>query len=156
MNCQPPSHSMWVCFFCCVRAFFGIGYRIIEFIGHLSFCKNILFFLMRILKKNGACFFCLFFCGGTRKKKYIFYQKKKEKKKKEKKSGNWDLISFPHCSSVIGFTDVCTHTFMLNCRLYNTWVSVHFCFSITVVVTIFVRRTVWPQTRVTFPFGWPK
>ena len=75
---------------------------------------------MRILKKNGACFFCLFFCGGTRKKKYIFYQKKKEKKKKEKQNGNWDLISFPHCSSVIGFTDVCTHTFMLNCRLYNT------------------------------------
>ena len=57
---------------------------------------------MRILKKNGACFFFLFFCGGTRKKKYIFYQKRKEKKRK-KKSGNWDLISFPHCSSVIGF-----------------------------------------------------
>ena len=74
---------------------------------------------MRILNKNGACCFFRFFCGGTRKKKYIFYQKKKEKKKKEK-SGNWDLISFPHCSSVVGFTDVCTHTFMLNCRLYNT------------------------------------
>ena len=75
---------------------------------------------MRILKKNGACFFFFFFfCGGIIKKKYIFYQKKIEKNRK-KNSGNWDLISFPHCSSVIGFTDVCTHTFMLNSRLYNT------------------------------------
>ena len=74
---------------------------------------------MRILKKNGACFFS-FFLWGYKKKEIYILPKKKEKKKKEKKSGNWDLISFPHCSSVIGFTDVCTHTFMLNCRLYNT------------------------------------
>ena len=39
MNCPPPSHSMWL-FFCCVRAFFWIDYRIIEFIGHLSFCSK--------------------------------------------------------------------------------------------------------------------
>ena len=75
---------------------------------------------MRILKKNGACFCFFVFCGGIIKKEYIFYQKKREKNRKKKNSGNWDLISFPHCSSVIGFTDVCTHTFMLNCRLYNT------------------------------------
>ena len=70
---------------------------------------------MRILKKNGACFFFFFFVGVQEKRNIYFPQKKKKKK-----SGNWDLISFPHCSSVIGFTDVCTHTFMLNCRLYNT------------------------------------
>ena len=70
---------------------------------------------MRILKKNGACFFFFFFVGVQEKRNIYF-----PKKKKKKKSGNWDLISFPHCSSVIGFTDVCTHTFMLNCRLYNT------------------------------------
>ena len=75
---------------------------------------------MRILKKNGACFFLFVFLWGYKKKEIYILPKKKEKKKKEKKSGNWDLISFPHCSSVIGFTDVCTHTFMLNCRLYNT------------------------------------
>ena len=74
---------------------------------------------MRILKKNGACFFCFFFVG-VQEKRNIYFTKKKRKKKERKKSGNWDLISFPHCSSVIGFTDVCTHTFMLNCRLYNT------------------------------------
>ena len=118
MNWQPPSHSMWVCFFCCVRVFFWIGYRIIEFIGHLSFCKYFIFF-MRILKKNGAFFFFCFLWGYKKKEIYIL-PKKKKKKKEKKRSGNWDLISFPHCSSVIGFTDVCTHTFMLKCRLYNT------------------------------------
>ena len=80
---------------------------------------------MRILKKNGS-FFLIFFCGGTRKKKNL--QKENKKKRKKKISGNWDLISFLHCSSVIGFTDVCTHTFTLNCRLYNTCVSVHILF----------------------------
>ena len=120
MNCPPPSHSMWVCCcFFCVRAFFWIGYRIIEFMGHLSFCKNILIFFMRILKKNGACFFSVFLWGYKKKEIYILPEKKRRKKER-KKSGNWDLISFPHCSSVIGFTDVCTHTFMLNCRIYNT------------------------------------
>ena len=84
MNCPPPSRSMWVCFFCCVRAFFWIGYRIIEFIGHLSFCKNIYFFFMRILKKNGACFFSVFFVG-VQEKRNIYFTKKKERKKKEKK-----------------------------------------------------------------------
>ena len=75
---------------------------------------------MRILKKNGACFFSVFFVGVQEKRNIYFTKKKKEKKKKKQKSGNWDFISFPHCSSVIGFTDVCTHTFMLNCRLCNT------------------------------------
>ena len=85
MNCQPPSHSMWVCFFCCVRAFFGIGYRIIEFIGHLSFCKNIYIFFMRILKKKGACFFFFFFVGVQEKRNIYFTKKKKEKKRKKTK-----------------------------------------------------------------------
>ena len=66
----------------------------------------------------GPVVFFVFFVG-VQEKRNIYFTKKKRKKKKEK-SGNWDLISFPHCSSVIGFTDVCTHTFMLNCRLYNT------------------------------------
>ena len=74
---------------------------------------------MRILKKNGYVFFS-FFLWGYKKKEIYILPKKKKKKRKKKKSGNWDLISFAHCSSVIGFTDVCTHTFMLNCRLYNT------------------------------------
>ena len=88
--------------------------------------------MMGILKKMGHVF--LFFCfllfvvvvvcvwGGTRKNKYTFYKKKKKKKKKKRKekSGNWDLISFPNRSSFIRFTDVCTHTFMLKSRLYNT------------------------------------
>ena len=108
MNCPPPSHSMW-CFFCCVRAFFGIDYRIIEFIGtYLSVKREI--FMMEILKKNWGM---LFFVGVQEKRNIYF-------KKKRKKSGNWDLISFPHCSYFFGFTAVYTHTFMLNCRLYNT------------------------------------
>ena len=85
MNCPPPSHSMWVFFCCCVRAFFWIGYRIIEFIGHLSFCKNIIIFLDEDSEEKWGMVFFSFFCGGTRKKKYIFYQKKKRKKKKKKK-----------------------------------------------------------------------
>ena len=76
MNCPPPSHSMWV-FCCCVRAFFWIDYRIIEFIGHLSFCKK-RYFYDGILKKNGAWFLFSFFCEEI----YIL-QKKEEKKKKE-------------------------------------------------------------------------
>ena len=42
--------------------------------------------------------------------------------------------------SFIRFTKVYTHTFMLKSRLYNTWVSVHFSFSTTVVVAIFDIR----------------
>ena len=84
MNCPPPSHSMWVCVFPCVRAFFWIGYRIIEFIGHLSFCKNIYIFFYEDSEEKWGLFFFVFFCGGTRKKKYIFYQKKKKKKKEKK------------------------------------------------------------------------
>ena len=103
----------------------------------------------------GHDFFSRFFVGYKKKEIYILQNKTKQRKKKKerrtKRSGNWDLISFPHCSFVIGFTDVCTHTFMLNCRLYNTWVSVHFCFSIIVVLTIFVRRTIW-QHRLELPF----
>ena len=76
----------------------------------------------------GHDFFSIFFVGVQEKRNIYFTKQnkkkenKKERKKKERKknSGNWDLISFPHCSSVVGFTDVCTHTFMLNCRLYNT------------------------------------
>ena len=73
--------------------------------------------MIGILKNNGACFSFFVFGGGTRKKIYIFYKKKEKEKKK---SGKWDLISFPHCSYFIGFTDVYTHTLMLNCPLYNT------------------------------------
>ena len=79
-------------FFCCVRAFYWIDYRIIEFIGHLSFCQKRDFY-DGILKKNGAWFFFSIFCGGTRKKKYIFYKtKQKKKKKKERKKKGFDLI----------------------------------------------------------------
>ena len=130
MNCPPPSHSMWWVFFCCVRAFFWIDYRIIEFIGHLSFCQK-RFLWWDFEEKWGMIFFSRFFVGYKKKEIYILQnktKKKKTKKKEKKNSGNWDLISFPHCSSVVGFTDVCTHTFMLNCRLYNTWDSVHFFF----------------------------
>ena len=83
MNCPPPSHSMWVLFFfCCVRAFFWIGYRIIEFNGHLSLCKHIFIFFDEDSEEKWGLVFFLFFCGGTRKKKYIFYPNKKERKKK--------------------------------------------------------------------------
>ena len=45
-------------------------------------------------------FFELFFFGrGYKNKKKIY----------KKKSGNWDLISFPHRSFFIRFTDVYTH-----------------------------------------------
>ena len=87
--------------------------------GHLSFCKNILIFFYEDSEEKWGLFFFCFFVGVQEKEIYILPEKKRKKKRK-KKSGNWDLISFPHCSSVIGFTDVCTHTFMLNCRLYNT------------------------------------
>ena len=99
-------------FFCCVRAFPWIDYRIIEFIRHLSFCKKRDFYDGDSEKKWGMLFLFSFFsfCGGTRKNKYIFYKKNEEiKKEKRKKSGNWDLISFPHCSYFIAFTDVYTH-----------------------------------------------
>ena len=81
-------HPPIVCgcvFCCCVRAFFWIGYRIIEFIGHLSFCKNIyILFFMRILKKNGALFFSFFLWGYKKKEIYILPKKKKKKKRKKK------------------------------------------------------------------------
>ena len=70
MNCPPAFHSMW-CFFCCVRAFFWIDYRIIEFIGHLSFCKKKEF--------NDGDFFLLW---RYKKKEIYILQKKKKKKKK--------------------------------------------------------------------------
>ena len=51
-------------------------------------------------------FFLYFLWGYKKKEIYILQNKTKNKKKKKKekrRSGNWDLISFPHCSSVIGF-----------------------------------------------------
>ena len=87
---------------------------------HLSFCKNILIFFDEDSEEKWGLFFFLLFFVGVQEKRNIYFTRKEKKKKERKKSGNWDLISFPHCSSVIGFTDVCTHTFMLNCRLYNT------------------------------------
>ena len=66
--------------------------------------------MMGILKKMGHCFLFVF-CAGKKKEVYL------KKKKEETKSGNWDLISFPHRSSFIRFTDVYTHTFMLKSRL---------------------------------------
>ena len=56
MNCPPPSHSMWW-FFCCVRAFFWIDYRIIDFIGHLSLFKKRDFYDGDSERKWGV-FFC--------------------------------------------------------------------------------------------------
>ena len=75
MNCPPPSHSMWWVF-CCVRAFFWIDYRIIECIGHFSFCKKRDFY-DGDSEKNGVSFF--FFFMGVHEKIKI-YLKKKEKK----------------------------------------------------------------------------
>ena len=75
--------------------------------------------MMGILKQNGACCFWVFLWGHKKNEIYI-KKKKKEKKEKKKKRGNWDLISFPHCSNFIGFTGVYIHNFMLNCRLYST------------------------------------
>ena len=80
MNCPPPSHSMWVCFFCCVRAFFWIGYRIIEFIGHLSFCKNILYFFDEDSEEKWGFFSSSFLWGYKKKEIYILPKKKKKKK----------------------------------------------------------------------------
>ena len=110
-------HPPIVCggFFCCVRAFFWIDYRIIEFIGHLSFCQKRDFY-DGILKKNGAWFFFSIFCGGTRKKKYIFYKTKQKKKKKRKKKkrkkkkvviGIWSHSLIVRLSSVL---PMCAHT----------------------------------------------
>ena len=90
-----------------VHAFFWIDYRIIEFIGHLSFCKKREFY-DGDSEKNGAGFFVFV---GYKKKEIYLLQQQQQQQKKEQKSGNWDLISFP---SFIRFT------FMLNCRLYNT------------------------------------
>ena len=50
----------------------------------------------------GLVFFFCFFVG-VQEKRNIYFTRKEKKKKRKKKSGNWDLISFPHCSSVIGF-----------------------------------------------------
>ena len=85
MNCPPPSHSMWVLFFCCVRAFFWIGYRIIEFIGHLSLCKKIYIFFYEDSEEKWGLFFFLFFFVGVQEKRNIYFTKKKRKKKKKKK-----------------------------------------------------------------------
>ena len=109
MDCPTPSHIMW-CFFVVCLHFFWIDYRIIEFIGQLSFCKK-RDFMMGILKKNGACFF--FFFVGVQEKRNIYFSKKE--KKKEKKE-----VVIRICSYFIGFTGVYIHTFMLKCRLYNT------------------------------------
>ena len=79
MNCPPPSHSMWVVFCCCVRTFFWIGYRIIEFIGHLSSVKILKNFDDDSEEKWGM-FFLSFFFVGVQEKRNIYFTKKKEKK----------------------------------------------------------------------------
>ena len=42
----------------------------------------------------------------------------------------------PARTIVVPSIHLCAHTFKLNSRLCNTWVSMHFCFPITVVVAI--------------------
>ena len=59
--------------------------------------------MMGILKKMGHAFF-LFLVGVQEKVIYI------SQKKERKKSGNWDLISFPHRSSFTPFYR-CVHTY---------------------------------------------
>ena len=100
MDCPTPSHFMLCFFVVCLH------YRIIEFIGQLSFCKK-RDFMMGIVKKNGACFFFFFFVG-VQEKRNIYFSKKERKKN----------VVIRICSYFIGFTDVYTHTFMLQSRLY--------------------------------------
>ena len=80
-------------FFCCVRAFYWIDYRIIEFIGHLSFCQREIF-MMGFWRKMGHDFFSLFFVGVQEKRNIYFTKqnKKKKKKKERKKKKGFDLI----------------------------------------------------------------
>ena len=59
--------------------------------------------MMGILKKMVMLFF--FFLVGVQEKVIYISPKKKEKKR----SGNWDLISFPHRSSFVPFYR-CVHT----------------------------------------------
>ena len=98
-------------FFCCVRAFFWIDYRIIEFIGHLSFCQKR--FLWWDFEEKWGMIFFLDFLWGTRKKKYIFYktkQKKRKQKRKKKKIvviGIWSHSLIVRLSSVL---PTCAHT----------------------------------------------
>ena len=80
-------HPPIVCgcwFFCCVRAFFWIGYRIIEFIGHLSFCKNIYIFFDEDSEEKWGLFFLFVFLWGYKKKEIYILPKKKKKKRKKK------------------------------------------------------------------------
>ena len=42
----------------------------------------------------------------------------------------------PYRMLVLRFIHLYTHTFMLLSRLCNTWISMHFCFYITMVVAI--------------------
>ena len=65
-------------FFCCVLAFFWIDYRIIESIGHLSFCKKRDCYDGYSKKKWGMLFFlCFFFGGGGVKEKSVYFIFKK-------------------------------------------------------------------------------
>ena len=68
-----------------VRAFFWIDYRIIEFIGHLSFCKNRGFYDGDSETKWGMLF--LGFFVGAQEKRNIYKKEKKKKKKRKKKRG---------------------------------------------------------------------
>ena len=77
-------------FFCCVRTFFWINYRIIESIGHLSFCKKINFYGGDCEKKMGHVFFVFFV--GVQEKKYIYFTKKEKEKRRKKWQLGFDLI----------------------------------------------------------------
>ena len=84
---RTAQHPPIVCgcvFFCCVRAFFWIGYRIIEFIGHLSFCKNIYIIFYEDSEEKWGFFFSFFLWGYKKKEIYILPKKKKKKKEKRK------------------------------------------------------------------------
>ena len=74
MNCPPPSHSMWCFFVVCVH-FFG---SIIEFIGHLSFCKKRDFYDGDSEKKWSMLFL---FLVGIQEQINIYFTKKKKKKR---------------------------------------------------------------------------
>ena len=106
-----PARFHWatllIClFFLLCGAIFWIDYRIIESIGHLSFCKKIDVNGGDSEKKFGHV--CLVFCRGRRKKKYIFYkQKEKKKRRKDVVIGIWSHPLIVRISFVL---PTCTHT----------------------------------------------
>ena len=65
----------------CASFFFWIDYRIIEFIGHLFFCKKRDFYDGHSEKKSGMLFF-LFLFVGEQEKRNIYFKKQTKKTKK--------------------------------------------------------------------------